>query len=128
MSEFEKYSSEAKAKWGETEAFEEYAEKTKGYSENKWENIAEGLNGIFAQFAKCMQNGEKPKSDKAQSLVKALQEHITENFYTCTAPILAGLGQMYVADERFKSYIDKHAEGTAAFISEAIGIYCAQAN
>ena len=29
MSEFEKYSSEAKAKWGETEAFEEYAEKTK---------------------------------------------------------------------------------------------------
>jgi len=67
MSEFEKYSSEAKAKWGETEAFQEYAEKTKGYSENKWESIAEGLNGIFAQFAKCMQNGEKPKSDKAES-------------------------------------------------------------
>ncbi|MBQ9858090.1 MAG: TipAS antibiotic-recognition domain-containing protein [Oscillospiraceae bacterium] len=123
MSEFEKYSSEAKAKWGETEAFEEYAEKTKGYSENKWENIAEGLNGIFAQFAKCMQNGEKPKSDKAQSLVKALQEHITENFYNCTKEILSGLGQMYVLDERFKKNIDLNGAGTADFVCSAIEAY-----
>ena len=40
------------------------------------------------------------------------------------AEILAGLGQMYVADERFKSNIDKHATGTAAFISAAIEAYC----
>jgi hypothetical protein len=31
---------------------------------------------------------------------------------------------MYVADERFKNNIDKHADGTAAFISEAIAVYC----
>jgi hypothetical protein len=55
--------------------------------------------------------------------VKKLQSHITENYYTCTIEILSGLGQMYVADERFKNNIDKHADGTAAFISEAIAIY-----
>ena len=33
-------------------------------------------------------------------------------------------GQMYVADDRFKNNIDKHADGTAAFICEAITIYC----
>ena len=32
-----------------------------------------------------------------------------------------GWGQMYVA---FKNNIDKHADGTAAFICEAITIYC----
>ena len=60
----------------------------------------------------------------AQSLVKLLQNHITENYYLCTNEILACLGQMYVADERFKHNIDKHGEGTAAFICEAIKIYC----
>ena len=58
-----------------------------------------------------------------QSLVQKLQNHITENYYTCTKGILSGLGQMYVADERFKSNIDKHADGTAEFISEAIAVY-----
>ena len=57
---------------------------------------------------------------------KALKEqkHITENYYTCTKEILHGLGQMYVADERFKNNIDKHADGTAAYVSEAIAYYC----
>ena len=56
--------------------------------------------------------------------MKELQNYITENYYTCTDEILAGLGQMYVADERFKNNIDKHAPGTAAFISESIAAYC----
>ena len=54
--------------------------------------------------------------------MKTLQNHITENYYTCTNEILAGLGKMYVADERFKNNIDKHGDGTAAFVSEAIEI------
>ena len=37
--------------------------------------------------------------------------------------ILAGLGKMYTTDERFKRNIDKYADGTAEYISEAIGIY-----
>ena len=38
----------------------------------------------------------------AEELVAKLQAHITANYYTCTDEILAGLGKMYVADERFK--------------------------
>ena len=57
-----------------------------------------------------------------QNLVKLLQDHITENYYNCTDEILAGLGQMYVADVRFKNNIDKHGDGTAEFIREAIQI------
>ena len=71
-----------------------------------------------------MDNGENPDSTNAQNLVKMLQNHITENYYLCTNEILAGLGQMYVADERFKNNIDKNANGTAEFICEAIEVYC----
>jgi DNA-binding transcriptional MerR regulator len=123
-SEFESYKTEAKEKWGNTKAYKEHEEKTKSYSKDKWNNLAEGMNDILAELAVCMKNGEEPSSAEAQSLVKTLQSHITENYYHCTNEILAGLGKMYVADERFKNNIDKHADGTAEFICEAIEVYC----
>ena len=121
---FEKYKAEAQEKWGETDAYKQHAEKTKQYSKDKWDELAKEMDGILAEFAACMKNEGIPDGDEAQSLVKKLQDHISENYYLCTNDILAGLGQMYVADERFRSNIDKHAGGTAQFISEAIKIYC----
>jgi hypothetical protein len=78
---------------------------------------------IFAEFAARMKKGVSADSDEAQALVAKLQAHITANYYTCTDEILAGLGKMYVADERFKKNIDKYGEGTAEFASEAIGVF-----
>ena len=117
------YETEAKQRWGETEAYKEHTEKTANYTKNKWQDVNEGLMTVFAKFAECMKSGHPADSDDAQALVKELQSYITENYYTCTNEILAGLGQMYVADERFKNNIDKHAQGTAKFVSEAIKIY-----
>ncbi len=123
-SEFENYKQEVKEKWGETAAYSQHEEKTKNYSKDKWDNLAEEMSEIFAEAAEYMAKGEAPDSEKAQSIVRKLQSHITENYYNCTKEILAGLGQMYVFDERFRNNIDKHAEGTAEFISKAIEIYC----
>ena len=127
-SEFESYKSEVKAKWGQTDAYKEHTEKTKHYSKEKWNDLAEGMNDIFAEFALCMKKSEAASSCEVQNLVKKLQDHISENYYRCTDEILAGLGQMYVADDRFKRNIDKHAEGTAAFVCAAIGSYCKNRN
>lgn len=123
-SEFENYKQEVKEKWGNSDAYKEYAEKTKDYSNDKWNNLADGMNGIFSEFAVCMKNDVTPECDKVQSLVSTLQNHITENYYHCTNEILEGLGQMYVLDERFRNNIDKNGDGTAEFISESIEIYC----
>ena len=123
-SEFEKYKNEAKEKWGKTDAYKEHAERTKNYSKQKWNDLAEGMDHIMAEFAVCMRKGESPDFAEVQKLVKMLQDHISENYYLCTNQILTGLGQMYVADERFKNNIDKHADGTATFICAAIKVYC----
>ena len=120
-SELDRYQAEAKEKWGSTAAYREYEEKTKQYGHQERKDLAEGMDQMLAAFAQCMKQGNAPDSAQAQTLVKSLQNHISENCYRCTEEILAGLGQMYVADERFRSNIDKHAEGTAAFIREAIG-------
>lgn len=79
---------------------------------------------IFAEFAACKQSGAGVDSNEALAIVAKLQAHITANYYTCTDEILAGLGKMYVADERFKKNIDKYGEGTAEFATEAIEVYC----
>ena len=120
----QQYEDEAKQRWGGTDAYKESQAKTAGYSKDKWNDILAGMNGVFAEFAECKKCGERADSDTAQRLVQKLQDYITANFYHCTDDILAGLGQMYVCDERFRNNIDSHGEGTAEFVAEAIKIYC----
>ena len=114
---------EVKERWSETQAYAEFSKKTKDYSKERFADINTGLEYIFRDFAKLLQSGAEPSADDAQALVKKLQDYISENYYTCTDEILAGLGQMYVADERFKHNIDKYADGTAEFVSEVIKMY-----
>ena len=125
-SEFEKYKEETREKWGKTSAYKEHEERTKKYSKQKWNELIKEMDDIFAEFALCMKEGEGYDSSKVQNLVKMLQNHITDNYYYCTNEILAGLGKMYVADERFKKNIDKHADGTAAYTCKSIEIYCSK--
>lgn len=118
------YESEAKERWGKTEAYKEHTEKTKDYSKDKWQSVTDGLDSIFGEFAECVKDGNAPDSEAAKALTEKLQKHITDNFYTCTNEILSGLGQMYVCDERFTQNIDKHGVGTAEFVNKAIIEYC----
>ena len=118
------YETEARERWGNTVAYREHEQKTKNYTKEKWAEANDGLMVIFAEFAACKQNGTEADSNEAQALVAKLQAHITANYYTCTDEILAGLGKMYVADERFKNNIDKYGEGTAEFAADAIEVYC----
>ena len=118
-----RYEAEARERWGDTEAYREHEKKTKGYTKEKWAEANDGLMAIFAELAICKTNGASADSAEVQALVDKLQAHITANYYTCTDEILAGLGKMYVADERFKKNIDKYGEGTAEFAAEGIRIY-----
>ena len=118
------YKIEARSRWWDTDAYREHEQKTKNYTKEKWAEANDGLMAIFAEFATCKESGASADSTKAQALVAKLQAHITENYYTCTDEMLAGLGKMYVADERVKKNIDKYGEGTAEFASQAIAVFC----
>ena len=117
------YKTEALSRWGNTDAYREHEQKTKNYTKEKWAEANDGLMSIFAEFAACKNSGANADSAEAQALVAKLQAYITENYYTCTDEILAGLGKMYVADDRFKKNIDKYGDGTAEFAADAIAAY-----
>ena len=116
------YETETRSRWGTTDAYREHEQKTKNYTKEKWSEANDGLMAIFAEFAACKDSDANADSAEAQALVAKLQAHITANYYTCTDEILAGLGKMYVADERFKKNIDKYGEGAAEFAAEGIRI------
>ena len=112
----EAYAAEAKAKWGGTEAYREYEQRGR-------QDAGDALMTVFSEIGKI--RDLEPASEEAQAMVKTLQDFIAANYYTCTKQILRGLGQMYVADARFKENIDRAGgAGTAEFVSAAIEIYC----
>ena len=114
-----KYAEEVRQRWGSTDAYKESQQRNTDFSQ-----AASLLDAVFEEFAELDRSGISPDDEAAKIQVEKLQRCITENFYTCTNEILAGLGQMYVVDERFKNNIDKHGEGTAEFVSQCIKSYC----
>ena len=121
--ELDQYTAEAKARWGKTKAWQEYEQKAAGQTAEQKQSTGDALMDIFARFGKIRHLS--PESQEAQELVASLQDFITRHYYTCTKPILLGLGQMYIAGDSMTENIDKAGgEGTAQFAHDAIEIYC----
>lgn len=119
--EMEAYKKEAYEKWGETAAWKEYAGRK--VTPDQHQQAAKDMMVMFGEMGAIKHL--PPESDEAQAQVKALQQFITDNFYTCTKEILMNLGLMYTQHDRFRQSIDSvGGEGTAAFVQKAIEYYC----
>ena len=117
----EQYTAEAKARWGNTDAFREFEEKTAGQTDTELQKDGDGLMQIFAEFGAI--RGESPESAAAQALVRKLQAYITAHYYQCTDEILRGLAELYAAEGEFKENIDRAGgSGTADFAAAAIRV------
>ena len=118
------YAAEAKKRWGSTDAYKEFEEKTAGQTQAQQNAAGDGLMTIFARMGTIRTTD--PAASEAQALVKELQDYITAHYYTCTKQILRGLGMMYIAGDDMTANIDAAGgAGTAQFAHEAIEIYCA---
>lgn len=121
--EIERYAEEAKRKWGGTEAYREYENKSGNRSDTEKKTLADRLAERFVKLGEIKHLA--PDSDEAQTEIEALRSFISENYYDCTPQILGGLGRMYVSDGRFRRNIDAYGgAGTAEFVSRAIEAYC----
>ena len=115
----DEYAAQAKASWGTTDAYKEYEQKSAGRTEETQQKLNVEMINIFAEFGKV--KDLSPECEEAVALARKLQDHITENYYTCTDKILLGLGAMYAGGGDLTTNIDKvGGEGTAVFACEAI--------
>ena len=118
------YNEEIKQRWGNATQYEEYYEKTKDYSKEKFLFLKNEMDNIFKCFSVYLKNDFSVKKNEVQLLVKKLQDFITINYYTCSNEILLQLGNMYISDKRFKNNIDQHYNGLANYVNKAIEFYC----
>ena len=115
--EMDRYAAQAKEKWGKTDAYKEFQQKTAGKLPSQIKAAGDALMDIFAEFGKARRLS--PASPEAQALVVKLQDFISEHYYTCTKQILRSLGQMYIAGDSMTENIDKAGgQGTAEFVHQ----------
>ena len=120
MTEYEK---QAKKIWEDTPAYKEYEEKTKGYTKEDHNGIADEMMAIFGEFGDM--RDQSAASNEAQALVRKLQDFITAHYYTCTDVVLSGLGEAYGCGGDFTKNINAATgDGTAEFAAQAIKYYC----
>ena len=118
----EQYAEEAKSRWGNTDAYRESTKRAAQWTEADKKRMEAESGEIFSGFAALV--GTDPADERVQALVARWKAFISQSYYDCTDEILAGLGQMYIADERFTKNIDKFGSGTAKLMSDAIAVYC----
>ena len=117
----ERLAAEAKQRWGETDAYRAYEEKGRSAEENR--AAGDALLRLLALVAE--DRALDPADETVQARVKAVQEHITANYYPCPKAMLASLGVLYTQDERFRETIDaRGGDGTAEYVGRAIAVYC----
>ena len=117
------YEEQAKKTWGETDAYKEYAQKSAQTTKADQKQLAQQMMQLMADFGAM--KTRSPADLEVQEKVRHLQDFITANYYTCTKPVLSGLGQMYAAGGEMTENIDAAGgAGTGAFIAAAIREYC----
>lgn len=111
---------EAKERWGDTDAYKETAKRTSGYGVDEWRAIKAEAEEIDADFAAALDEGAPPDSERAMEIAERHRAHINRWFYPLDAEMHRALGEMYVSDHRFAQHFESRAEGLTAYVSEAI--------
>jgi hypothetical protein len=116
----EQYEAEVQERWGETDAYAESARRTSGYSKQDWLRIKAEGEDVERRFAEALRDGVPADSVRAMDLAEEHRQQISRNFYDCPPGMHAGLGRMYVEDERFAAHYERVAPGLARYVSDAV--------
>ncbi|GMQ86421.1 MAG: MerR family transcriptional regulator [Acidimicrobiia bacterium] len=111
---------ETRTRWGETELYEDSARRTARHSKADWQQLHREAEEINRGLVGLMNSGIRADSIETMDLAERHRAHISKWFYDCTPEIHRGLGEMYVADQRFAQTIDRAAPGLAQYLSDAI--------
>ena len=116
----DEHAAEAEQRWGGTEAYRESQRRVRRYTKEDWLALKAEAGENGAALVAAMQSGTPAGSVEAMDLAEAHRQHITRWFYDCGYEIHKGLGEMYVADERFRANYDNLAPGLAGYLRDAI--------
>lgn len=113
------YAEEAQARW--PEQFAESQNRVAKLSKAEMAAIMQQHENVTLALAELLRSGALATDAAVQDQVAKHYAWIC-NFWTPSREAYLGLGEMYVADERFKQNYDRHENGLAEFLCEAIRV------
>ena len=117
----EKYGDEIRKKYGE-ESVIKSNDKIKKMSKKDYEKVNQLEEELLNILKSAIKTGE-PAGKLGQKAAKLHKQWVSFYWDSYSKEAHAGLAQMYVSDERFKSYYDEKQPGAAEFLKDAILIY-----
>ena len=116
----EEYAAEAEEKWGDTEAWAQSRQRTRAMTKDDWLRVKAETDDVEGRFATALRAGVPAGSEPAMDIAEEHRQQISRNFHDCSPEMHAGLGRMYVEDERFTAYYERIAPGLAQYVSTAV--------
>ncbi|RLE04500.1 MAG: hypothetical protein DRJ13_03520 [Bacteroidetes bacterium] len=117
------YEEETRDRWSHTSQYKESQRKWSSYSKDQKEEIKEEGGRITLRLV--AENPEvRPDDPEVQEAVRDYYVYLNQYFYTCEVEFLRVLADMWVQDPRFEVNYERIREGGAAFVREAVHIYC----
>lgn len=114
------YGDEARARWGDTEAYRQSEQRLARYTDGDIELAKKQAAAAVDMFAEAMVAGLPPESLEAAAAAEAHRKAITDWWYDCSYDMQANLAAMYLADSRFRAHYDDVEPGLAQYVHDAI--------
>jgi DNA-binding transcriptional MerR regulator len=122
------YEDEVKERWGETEAHQKSARRTRRYTKEDWARFKAESEAVNGALATLMDEGVAPEDPRTMDAAERHRLLIDTWFYPCSHEMHGQLGRMYVADARFTATYEKIRPGMAAYLRDAITANAARAS
>ncbi|MGD9093508.1 MAG: TipAS antibiotic-recognition domain-containing protein [Anaerolineales bacterium] len=117
------YEAETKERWGDTPKYVESQRNWGSYSKVQQDAIKDEGNRMTVRMVGVAPT-TSPDDPDVQAAIGEYHAYINKYFYTCDLESLRGLADMWVEDPRFSANYERIREGGAAFVREAVQIYC----
>lgn len=116
------YKEEVTERWGR-DAYERSNNWWKALSEQERKAFMQEQADIARDFGAARAAGKAADSDEVQAITARHHTWLGRSPERVSKEYFTGLGEMYVADPRFTANYDKHGEGTAVLIRDAMRVY-----
>jgi DNA-binding transcriptional MerR regulator len=110
---------EAEDRWGDTDAWQQSQQRTKGYTRADWEEVKAESDRTHAAFTDAMDAGEPPTGEASMAAAE-LHRASMQRFYDCSYEMHRNLADLYVSDPRFIATYDEIRPGMAQYVRDAI--------
>lgn len=110
---------EAENRWGDTEQWQQYAERTAELTADDWREVAAATSQLNEDLASAHRAGVVPGSAEANALAERHRVSLGQ-YFDCTHAMQVCLARMFVADSGYTAYYESLSRGLTVWLRDVV--------